>query len=138
MFSMFNKFLIVLTCLGRRLCKVNILYKFIKKMYILFIKKSRISLLIMLWSGEMCCMNPKPGIDYIWCTGFGNKYLYILVYENIKTYLPFFHQVEEKKLQMRIVPWNEHQHGYAIFLPFVGQQPISTIFVTLQLRVGLP
>ena len=89
MFSMFNKFLIVLTCLDRRLCKVNILYKFFKKMYILFIKKSRISLLIMLWSGKMCCMNPKPGIDYMWCTGFGNKYLYILVYENIKTYLPF-------------------------------------------------
>ena len=65
-------------------------------------------------------------------------YIYILVYENIKTYLPFLHQVEEKKSQMRIVPCSEHQHGYARFLPLVGQQPISTIFVALQLRVGLP
>ena len=65
MFFMFNKFLTVLTCLGRRLCKVNILYEFIKKLYILFIKKSRISLLITPWSGEVCCINPKLGIDYI-------------------------------------------------------------------------
>ena len=39
---------------------------------------------------------------------------------------------------MRIVPCSEHQHGYARFLPLVGQQPISTIFVALQLMVGLP